>query len=277
MACGPGLYKPTREKKLAAVNSYRNILKFLLPPEPAYQNGHLSHNDLHNENIFVNPDHPTQITGIIDWQSVQIAPLFDQRLDASFLDYSGLEIGDDLARPKLTPDFDSLSKDQQSAALRLWQDHSLMVAWRRLVKKENPAQYGAIMLGETTAGNLLSLAKRLYTIGEAHFTALLLDLRDEWDSMPLVRSKRASFPFHFTDADVAKMKAEMEKAERGIRIMQYTKSEFGELWPEKGLVGHEQYEEVKLELRAAKVKLIEHLKLSSSDAEEFELYWPFDS
>jgi hypothetical protein len=193
MACGPGLYKSTREKKLEAVDSYSKILESILPSEHAYQAGHLWHNNLHNENIFVNPDNLTQITGIIDWQSVHIAPLFDQRLDPSFLDYSGPEIGDNLARPKLAPDFDSLSKDQQSAALRLWLDHSLIVAWRRLVKKKNPNQNGAIMFGETTARNILTLAKRLFTIGVAHFNALLLNLRDEWDSMPLIQEKRVPF------------------------------------------------------------------------------------
>ncbi|XHG05866.1 hypothetical protein AWENTII_009078 [Aspergillus wentii] len=36
----------------------------------------LIHPDLHKRNIYVNPNDPTIITGIIDWQSTSIEPAF---------------------------------------------------------------------------------------------------------------------------------------------------------------------------------------------------------
>jgi hypothetical protein len=36
----------------------------------------LVHPDLHTSNIFVDPDDPTKITSIIDWQSASIEPVF---------------------------------------------------------------------------------------------------------------------------------------------------------------------------------------------------------
>jgi hypothetical protein len=36
----------------------------------------LFHPDLHARNIFVNPNDPTQIQGIIDWQSAAVEPAF---------------------------------------------------------------------------------------------------------------------------------------------------------------------------------------------------------
>jgi hypothetical protein len=36
-------------------------------------------------------------------------------------------------------------------------------------------------------------------------------------------------------------------SDKGIEIMKYAESQFGELWPEKGLVPHDQYDEAKVE------------------------------
>lgn len=74
MLCGPKLYEPTATKKLEALRYYLRILEFLLPTDPQLTSGNLWHNDLHDENIFVDPEDPTQIRGIIDWQSTQIRP-----------------------------------------------------------------------------------------------------------------------------------------------------------------------------------------------------------
>ncbi|PWY89845.1 phosphotransferase family protein [Aspergillus heteromorphus CBS 117.55] len=43
------------------------------------------HTDLHLGNIFVSPDSPTTVEGIIDWQSSQVAPLFLQARFPEFL------------------------------------------------------------------------------------------------------------------------------------------------------------------------------------------------
>jgi len=118
MVCGPGLYVPTHAKKLAALHSYIRIAKFLVPIDPSITASHLWHDDLHDENIFVDAKNPTEITGIIDWQSAQVAPLFDHVLDPSILDYEGPRI-EDLERPKLPDNTKDLSKEEQAAATRL--------------------------------------------------------------------------------------------------------------------------------------------------------------
>jgi hypothetical protein len=41
------------------------------------------------QNFFVNPENPTQILGIIDWQSVSASPLFMQVTRSAFLDFDG--------------------------------------------------------------------------------------------------------------------------------------------------------------------------------------------
>ncbi|KAK2734623.1 hypothetical protein FQN57_001617 [Myotisia sp. PD_48] len=66
MLYGPGLYQPTLKNRLGAVDSYLQLLEVLLPTDPSLTSGHLWHDDLHGENIFVNPAKPTEIIGIID-------------------------------------------------------------------------------------------------------------------------------------------------------------------------------------------------------------------
>lgn len=74
------------------------------------------HTDLHLGNIFVSHDDPTKIEGIIDWQSVQAAPLFIQARFPEFLrppkDYiSGTEV------PRLPDNFDDLDTEQREEAI----------------------------------------------------------------------------------------------------------------------------------------------------------------
>ncbi|KAE8407474.1 phosphotransferase family protein [Aspergillus pseudonomiae] len=77
----------------------------------------LWHTDLHLHNIFVAPDNPTTIQGIIDWQSTRSAPLFTQARFPEFLrppkNYiPGARV------PRLPDDFEGLSPEQKEEAKR---------------------------------------------------------------------------------------------------------------------------------------------------------------
>ncbi len=107
MLTGPGmLYQPSPDKKLWALDAYLQLVEYILPsnesnPETqAMLPGRLWHDDLHDENIFVDPANPTQITAIIDWQSTQVVPLFHHHMDPAFLGYHGPDVGfDNLEKP----------------------------------------------------------------------------------------------------------------------------------------------------------------------------------
>lgn len=113
--CGPELYVPDSEKKLIALARYQQIVDTLIPKDTTITTPYLWHNDLHDDNIFVDPNNPEKITGIIDWQSCHISPLFNQNPDPAFLDWDGLEPETlDLApRPQLA----GLSPEERSAAV----------------------------------------------------------------------------------------------------------------------------------------------------------------
>ncbi|KKZ64263.1 hypothetical protein EMCG_09761 [[Emmonsia] crescens] len=279
MIYGPGqLYQPTLAKKLASLESYMQILKYLLPTDPSLTSGHIWHDDLHHENVFMNPDNPTEILGILDWQSVQIVPLFDHSLDPSFLGYCGLEIDDDLDIPKFPDNFNSLQGEEKTRVFNRVNDKAIMVAWRRLVQGKNPDQYKAIKFQKTTPGHILILSRRIFELAEAHLHALLLVLRDEWhDHFPEESNNSTPFPIDFSAEKVAEIEADTKRADLSIETINLMKQCFGDMWPENGVIEHEMYEEVKVALRKVKAELIEkYCGQSDQNKAIFEELWPFD-
>jgi aminoglycoside phosphotransferase (APT) family kinase protein len=79
-------------KKEQAVMCYLDILNSLLPQDPNLLRPTLSHPDFHNENIFVNPENPSEITAILDWSSAEIAPLLVQAQPLRMIDYEGPQL-----------------------------------------------------------------------------------------------------------------------------------------------------------------------------------------
>src|SRR5690242_104274 len=74
---GPSTYRPSRSTKIAAIQDYLRLVQFLLPTEDTISSAFLWHPDLHLENIFVNPESPSEVVSIIDWQFSEVLPLFD--------------------------------------------------------------------------------------------------------------------------------------------------------------------------------------------------------
>lgn len=268
---GPGIYIPTKARKLVALDSFFRVVGSILPTDPALVSANLWHNDLHAENIFVDPAEPTKVLGIIDWQSVSIEPLFSHLLEPSFLNYGGPEIEDDLQRPAF-PDTKSLSKEEKAAAFELYLDQCLMIAWRMLVHKKNPAQYAAIKFRETNIASILFLSQNIFSLGEAHFRAVLLALQDEWAEL----HPNTAFPITFSDEEVAEIQRDIESAERGIRIMQTIREQLGDLWPERGIIEHEYYDVVMEKLASIKRDLMAKYVKSEVERREFEHFWPFE-
>ena len=276
MVCGPGLYRPDATKKSSAMKSYFQILDAILPSDPALNMSSLWHNDLHEENIFVNSKNPTEIVGIIDWQSVNLLPLFEHTLDPAFVQYSGPK-PETLDRPKLE-DTSGMSKEEQAAVNRKYFDKALFIASRKIASKKTPAAYRAIEYQKTTAFDLLTIARHIFEFGEAHFHALLVELREHWSELLTIEHSASSRPFP-NDCDntrLAEIKLDFENATRGMEVMNNFKAQLGPLWPDKDVVTHGQYHEAKAALRKLKAELIRKFAKSEADKMEIELFWPFD-
>lgn len=274
--CGPGIYRPTREKKLRAIQCYLTMIKYLLPTDQSIQSSCLWHSDLHVENIFVNPKDPTEIVGIIDWQSTELAPLFYHARQPYFLDYDGPPtLG--LERPRLPENLAQLDPAAQRQAKALYLNRSLSALYKTLLHRQNPPLYHALAFRETSSFDLLLLARNLLVDGEATYLAQVVELEKIWAELPGVYTRGAApFPFQFSDEDKAEIQADVGGALRGIEAMREVQETLGELFPERGIVREEQYEEARDALRQIKEQVLETFARDESDRGIWREVWPFD-
>lgn len=259
-----------------AIEAYLKILRYLCPTDQTITSPCLWHGDLHIGNIIVNPDNPTEIVGIIDWQSTELAPLFYHARQPYFLDYDGPQ-AKGLERPRLPKNMQHLSPDEQVAARSLYHKQSLSVLYKTLVNKQNPRLYKALEYQESQDFNFLLLAQNLLVDGEATYLAQLVQLEKSWPDLPgVIAHGGPSFPFSFSDEEVAKIEADVNGASNGMNAMQGVKDSLGKLFPERGIVRPEQYDEAKDALRQAKEFIIETFAKNDRERQAWEEAWPFD-
>ncbi|PYI05926.1 hypothetical protein BO78DRAFT_446811 [Aspergillus sclerotiicarbonarius CBS 121057] len=273
LLCGPKLYQPDTEKKLTILTWYQQIIDALIPKDTAITKPRLWHNDLHDDNIFVDPHNPETITGIIDWQSCHISPLFSHNPDPAFLHWDGLEPEtlDLVPRPNLS----GLSPEERSAAVSEYTVHNVFIGWRKLMHAKNPDLYRAVTFRNTPSYGLIFLAHRMFEYGEAHFQSLLVDMEDTWGDLPAMTSD-VPFPFHFSEADIERIKLDSDGAVAGTELVAEVKEQLDDLWPDKGFIEHERYDDCKAALQEIKNQILDQLAETDEERTEYERYWPFE-
>ncbi|KAL1874972.1 hypothetical protein Plec18167_005640 [Paecilomyces lecythidis] len=253
---GPGTYRPCKEKKVQAIREYLRIVKYLLPDDKSIQKPHIWHDDLHLENIFVNPDDPSDILAFIDWQSTELAPLYDHTIEPYVLEYDGPPLEGLLERPKFEDVRKLFAEDPESErkAKSLYLKMNLVALYRFLVHKTNKRLFQALEYRATDSFQLLLFARNLFVDGEATYLALL-----------------------FSDKEIATIEADSEGAALGINLMRDVQERLGsQFFQEQGLIEHEKIEEAKRELREIKQDLIREYASNEAEANEWEEAWPFD-
>ncbi|MCJ1486085.1 hypothetical protein MMC06_006261 [Schaereria dolodes] len=273
---GPGTYQPTRAKKSAALQHYLGIVKYLLPDDPSLLASHIWHCDLHSGNIFVNPENPSEVVGITDWQSTEMKPIFDHRIVPYFLDYKGPRIeGFDSAQ--LPDNFSELDPVEQTRVTSLHLDMALLLLYKKIVQKFNDPLYQALEFQKTTNWSLLSLPRDLLVDGEALYTWLVVQAEQDWPNFPGVRARgNPPFPFQFSPEEVAAIAKDAEDDACGIMYMSHLKESLGDLWPEDRPVEHDQYEVTKMVLADYKQQTIEQLGRNEEEKQAWARAWPFD-
>lgn len=273
---GPGTYCRSRSKKIAALQNYLRLVKYLLPTDQSITSAFLWHPDLHAENIFVHPERPAEVLGIIDWQSSEILPLFDHARQPYFLDYDGPQ-STDLEPPAFPENVDKSDPVAQAEAQALYLKMSLAALYRRLTYNNNKTLFKAMQFRQTTSFEMLLFAQNLLIDGEALYQSRCLDLEKEWTTLPGVQaSGYPPFPLQFSVDEVALIDEDASGAIRGMELMQNLRQSLGELWPDKGIVRPEQYDETKRLLKQANAELFDRLAHSETERAEWEESWPFD-
>ncbi|KAL4787341.1 hypothetical protein BJX76DRAFT_363661 [Aspergillus varians] len=273
---GPGTYTRSRTKKIVALQNYLRLVKYLLPTNESLKSAFLWHPDLHAENIFVHPERPSEVVGIIDWQSSEVLPICDHARQPYFLDYDGPP-STALDPPAFPDNFDQLDPAEQARAQDLYLKMSLSTLYRRFTFSINKPLFKAMEFRQTVSFEIMLFAQNLLVDGEALYQSRCLDLEKEWASLPGVQaSGNPPFPLQFTAAEADSIEEDASNAVRGMELMQSLRQSLGELWPEKGVVRPEQYDDAKRGLKLAKAELIERLACSEAERVEWEKSWPFD-
>ncbi|KAK5113994.1 hypothetical protein LTR62_003117 [Meristemomyces frigidus] len=261
MLCGPSLYQPTREKKLFACEAAFQVLPYILPREQWASAFHMWHDDLHEENIFVDADDPTTITAIIDWQSTCIAPLFDHTMAPGFLDYEGPAM-QGMERPEPPELPEAMDPREKAAALKLYDEQILASGYKHMLESNIRPVFDAVMYEDSKHSGILSASRNIFEIGEAYCLGSILELEDS--------------PVRFSEAERANIQDDVEKTAASMNAMSVIKDALGSLFPEKGCVRPEQYDDSKAALRRVKTQVIEDFSRSAEDRCTWEKVWPFD-
>jgi hypothetical protein len=140
---------------------------------------------------------------------------------------------------------------------------------------KNPDLYQSVEFRKTAAFGLIFLAHRMFEYGESHFQSLLVDLKDTWADLPAPTSE-VPFPFEFSEADVQRIKLDSDGAVAGTELVAEVKESLGDLWPDKGFVEHERYDDCKAALQEVKDQILEQLAETDEEKAEYERYWPFE-
>ncbi|KAM5468853.1 hypothetical protein MauCBS54593_004848 [Microsporum audouinii] len=272
---GPRCYKPTAKAKLDVLDDFEKVAMHLLPKDIPVQIPILWHSDLHDNNIFVDPDDPSKITSIIDWQSVSIAPLFQQARVPSFLEFDGPRLPLGLtALPSLPDNFDDLSPAERKEAKELQSKQSLYKLYEVQSGRENMPVFRALQYTETLGSQIISLVSQVFNDGEPIIKGQLIQLAREWGK--IVGPDGGSCPITVTAAGIAAQEEDQKKWEEGVQMMEDVLEALG--GAENGWDGwssHEDYAVLKKKMAIVKEQFLDHMAKNKEERSAWENVWPF--
>lgn len=276
---GPGIYIPNRKRKLTAIDGVQSISNYLLPEDALIYEPCIWHTDLHEENIFVDPDDPTIITSIIDWQAAEIAPMYSIARQPYFLDHDGLSLPD-LARPKMPDNLSNMDHSESFAARMLYRAQASEAVYSALINANMPQFHKAMAFRKTNAFGMMQVAEHVLVDGEAQLLGQILELRKSWNKLPRVMTAASAgtipaFPLKLTQLDRNTIEKDIADSFTGMQAMQGVFDAMGDLAPEKGLVRHDQYDEACSALSQLKAQIVEQFARTDEEKRVWEKVWPF--
>ncbi|KAK2800297.1 hypothetical protein FQN51_006205 [Onygenales sp. PD_10] len=272
---GPGGYKPTANAKLAVLNDFDKVAFHLLPKDISTHTPVLWHNDLHHDNIFINPANPAEILSIIDWQAAHTSPLFKQAHTPAFLDFEGPKPALGLSTlPPLPENFETLSPEEKEEAQELQSQQSLYKLYEVQSARTNMPVYKALQHAETLGAQIISLVSQVFNDGEPIIRGQLIQVIREWEK--IVGPNGPPCPLTVTSADIAEQAVDQRRWEEGVQMMEDVLEALGGAengW--EGWVGHDDYEGLKRKVGIVKEQFLDEVARDEMERGEWERVWPF--
>lgn len=274
---GPGQYQARTSTKMSTLNNYLKIAPDVLPEEEVTHAAVLWHGDLHTQNIFVDPENPARITGIIDWQSASASPLFLQVTRPSFLDFNG-PIPEDLGKVSLPENFDRFSPDEQCEAKALQQAQTLHNLYMARCYQQNPQVFLAMQQRDSLRHQVTVVPGTVLMDYEPYLNHLLRDVEKEWtnivgqgsDGHPL-----RPCPLQFSAAEVEQQESDEELWAQGVELMNNFITDVGGFKHWDGRVSDEDYETIRGQLASGIQRFLDREARNAEERDAWLKALPF--
>lgn len=276
---GPAGYHPSTSAKEAVIKDYNRVLSHLIPKDDSHIASILWHNDLHSDSIFVDEEHPTQITGIIDWQGVHLSPAFLNVHYPSLIEYDG-PILEGLKLPQLPSNFAELDSAAKEKAQSLHTSQSIWGLYQICLQKQAPDLLRVLRYRDTLPCQIMTLIGSIFDDGEPYVQSLLMQLAKPETWTKVVKNNlpddvEVSCPLKYTNNEVETQQKELGKweldLERKARVIQ----EVGAYTGWDGAVPPEQYDDMVQRLGNARSAFLNAEARRPQEREHWARVWPF--
>lgn len=173
---GPRFYQPSASEKLAVIADFRKVAYTVIPENMFFSWAVLWHPDLHGNNIFVDPEDPTKILGIIDWQGAHVTPMLNQVTTPPFLNYDGPLPRGGITPPSLPDNFDQMDPERQQRKRELLKHQSLYKEYELQARRENTRVYWTSRYISSIGHDIMTLTSHVFTDGEPIIRGMLIEL-----------------------------------------------------------------------------------------------------
>lgn len=275
---GSILYQPSVAKKLSVLQDYLKIARYLPPKDQSVTAAVLWHDDLHAGNIFVDPDDPSTILCIIDWQSSHISPLFRHAIRPEILDFDGPKpllgmTGDARKPPELPSNFRELSREEQRAAEELVRQQSLYKIYEIYSSKENPSVGKALIHQETPRCQLIESAIVTGYDMEPYVMTRMIEVVNDWEQ--IVGPEGPPCPLHYSQDERKILAEEMINWLDSCSLLDSLTDSLGVPTGWDGHVSCEQYLEMREKLQIVRKDFLDHMAKDDEERTQWTKVWPY--
>lgn len=219
----------------------------------------------------MNPDQPTEILSIIDWQAVNLSPLFLQSRHPALIELEG-PIPEELQSISLPENFDELGTEGQLEEKKLRAAQSLYKLYDIQMIRRCPEIAAALKFKNSLAGQLIGLSGSLFSDGEPIVQGMLMKLQEEWATCV---GSSVPCPLSFTEEDRKQQKEDEVKWASGVELMEEFLSNVGAYRGWDGWVNHNKYEHFMTRLEQFRDEFLETHSTTKEERSQWEAVWPF--
>ena len=262
---------PSKKSKKETLQNYIKVAPFLLPKDRTLSKPVLWHSDLHGDNIFVNPSQPTEIFTIIDWQAVNLSPLFLQARHPALIEFEG-PTPDGFQSINLPENFDDLSPEEQLEAKKLRAAQSLYKLYEIELIHQCFDIARALRFRGSLSGQITGLSGSIFSDGEPIVQGMLMRLQEEWLTCV---GLSVPCPLSFTMGEKDQQREDEAKWSKGVELMDEFLGQVGAYWGWDGWVNHNNYEVMKERLERCREDFLSRHSVTDKEKRQWMEVWPF--